>query len=828
MSSPIIKSLVLVLCMIASMRLDAANDYQQYYELETIPLPPGEHSVDAVAFMPDGRLVCCVSLSKVFFYDPETKTWSLFAEGLHTPLGLCPIDDHQVLVSQRPEITLLKDTDGDGRADQYQTVSDDFGISTTYAEWCFGPVKDAEGSLFFSLGSGSDGGKVFTKEVRGQYRLEGHWGRMNSMVPYRGWIMKVTPEGKTIPWASGIRQANGLGFDAQGRLFASENQGDWVGSSALYHIQENHFYGWAPSLAWKPGIKGIANTLPVADLDKMRTRPAVVFPHGDISNSPTQPLLDTSKGGFGPFAEQMFIGEMNFSRLIRLSLEEVDGQMQGACLPFFDGAGLKLGNNRLAFGPDGSLWIGQTKHGSWVGDTGLQRLKWKGVAPMEVLSVNLTKTGFRFKFTRPLDPGTADHPDLYKAMRYYYNYHEKYGSKKYDSQAISIDAVRISADRTELEIDLNLKAWRLYDFILPDMKSKTGHQLLNRRVVYTLNHLLEDTPPPPKPLKTPLPKRLNPKSQLEYGPVRSIGGPSVVHLIDEGGVTIEKVDGGYLFTENGHKIMRYVRDPISRKDGHYKRGHYVHPLYALDGTRMSDDMPEDHPHHRGIFWAWSQLWLGEKMIGQPWEQKGLLWQVDGVKTLRTDGSASIECEVTWNTPLIDSGKDLVKEKTLITVHEAGKHSRRIDFRISLLALEKGVRIGGANNSRGYGGFSARIPLPEDLEFTGPNGTLVPTTHAPSDKSPWVDFTGSFDQERPSGIAIFTHSTNPGFPHGWTLRSARSCQNPVFPGREAHALSTTKPLILNYSLLLHDDTFGVAKLKTAYQKYEREALKPPVR
>ncbi len=89
-----IKSLIAALGMVAVLPLGAAGDHEQYYELETIALPPGEHSVDAVAFMPDGRLVCCTSLSKVFFYEPNTGKWSLFAEGLHTPLGLCPLNDH--------------------------------------------------------------------------------------------------------------------------------------------------------------------------------------------------------------------------------------------------------------------------------------------------------------------------------------------------------------------------------------------------------------------------------------------------------------------------------------------------------------------------------------------------------------------------------------------------------------------------------------------------------------------------------------------------------------------------------------------------------------
>jgi len=61
--------------------------------------------------------------------------------------------------------------------------------------------------------------------------------------------------------------------------------------------------------------------------------------------------------------------------------------------------------NRLAFGPDGSLYVGQTNRGwgSLGGKAqGLQRLSFTGQAATEVHDVKLTKSGFDFTFTKPL------------------------------------------------------------------------------------------------------------------------------------------------------------------------------------------------------------------------------------------------------------------------------------------------------------------------------------------------------------------------------------------------------------------------------------------
>jgi hypothetical protein len=66
-------------------------------------------------------------------------------------------------------------------------------------------------------------------------------GQMFSPVAYRGRIMQLTPQGQLLPYASGFRSPNGLGVDLQGHLFATDNQGDWVGTSSLYHVKKDRF-----------------------------------------------------------------------------------------------------------------------------------------------------------------------------------------------------------------------------------------------------------------------------------------------------------------------------------------------------------------------------------------------------------------------------------------------------------------------------------------------------------------------------------------------------------------------------------------------------------
>lgn len=466
------------------------------YVVDSIATPEGLTSeTGGLSFLPDGRLVACFLRGEVMIYDPKAKKWSLFAEGLHEPLGILPVSESEFLVMQRPELTRIKDTDGDGHADLYETVTDDFGLTGNYHEFNYGPVKDKDGNMFIALNLASAGGGV-RPEVRGRLDSLGRSKAkdMFSVVPYRGWIMKLTRDGKLLPYCNGFRSPDGLGFDLQGNLFATDNQGDWKGTSALYHVQEGNFYGQPASLIWKKDWnRGSPFDLPLSELDSMRTEGAVLFPHGIIANSPTEPTCDNTQGKFGPFAGQMFVGEMNSQRIVRVMLERVDGQLQGACIPFIDGKGLRKGNNRLAFAPDGSLWVGQAAHG-WAGDNGIERIVYTGKQPMDIYSMNITTKGFDLTFTKPVNPATAVDTGNYKFRRYYYEYHQKYGSPQMDTSDIKVTDIKISPDHKKVSLALaSLQPGYIYQLNLGNIKAEAGDSIENKIICYTVNNLIPVT-----------------------------------------------------------------------------------------------------------------------------------------------------------------------------------------------------------------------------------------------------------------------------------------------------------------------------------------------
>jgi hypothetical protein len=194
----------------------------------------------------------------------------------------------------------------------------------------------------------------------------------------------------------------------------------------------------------------------------------------------------------------MFVTEFNVPRLLRVMLEEVSGELQGAVIPFCDGAPLRSGNIRLAFAPDGSLWVGQSQRRlGWPADEGIQRLRWKGGTPLDVLSVHLTATGFEFTFTKPLDPATALRPEAFVSRRYYYLYQAAYGSPRIDIHPVQVSHLKRTQDGRGVRLDVDtLRAGYIYEFTLHGLMAPDGSSLANSLVAYTANRLQDGSSRP--------------------------------------------------------------------------------------------------------------------------------------------------------------------------------------------------------------------------------------------------------------------------------------------------------------------------------------------
>ena len=430
------------------LQLDFPIGEAAYYQVETIQIPPAiVLEVSALATKADGSIFVATRRGEIWTVDLAKQIWLPFATGLHEPLGLLIENDHQIVVAQRPELTRIKDTDLDGTADVYETVTAQFGLSGNFHEFHYGPVRDAAGNLYGTLNLTFNGG-------------------MRSAEYLRGWAYKITPAGQFIPYALGFRSPNGIGVSPDGDIFVVDSQGEWFGASPLIHLQQGKFYGHPASLRWTQSYRGNPdpNLNPPAALEPLKTPPAAWFVYGPLGQAPGQPVWDTTGGKFGPFSGQMFVGDVTKSLLLRVALEKVAGEWQGAIFPFR--TGFVSGLTRSTWLNDGTLLVGMTSRGwSSTGGRsfGLQRVIWTGTVPMEIQSMKLTKTGFDLSFTKPLDPGIAAATKSYSLKYFHYAYLSSYGSPRQGETPVVVSSSKLSTDRKTVSLTLpNLVAGKIY------------------------------------------------------------------------------------------------------------------------------------------------------------------------------------------------------------------------------------------------------------------------------------------------------------------------------------------------------------------------------
>jgi hypothetical protein len=463
------------------------------YTVETIATPkdkkgvPLYFDVGGIDFSDDGTAYIASRLHGIWTY--KSDQWKLFAEGLHDPQGIYLTDAGSLVVAHKPELTEIKDIDQDGSADSFRCLSDAWRYAGNYCEYIHGPVVDKKGNYYVSINLAHIGDGMAAKLPvlrTGNY--------MGSTLGYDGWAAQITPKGEFVPFAPGLRSAAGIGITPDDEILITDNQGEWVPTSCLYHIQKDKFYGHPSSLLDREEYRTGDKKDLIYDADHLktiRTLPALWFPHGQLMNSPGNPVFDTTEGRFGAFAGQIFIGDQTRSNIVRASLQKVNGEYQGVVFNFIDH--LQCGCIRIAFSPDGELWVGQTGRG-WRSkgpvEYGLQKIIWDGeTTPFEIKTIKLTKRGFRVEFTRPADLSKFTSDNI-KVAHWTYNYHKAYGSPQVDLTSEEPRLIAKSDDGLSLEFEVNLVPERLYQISL-DAQSPTGERPTVNQGYYTLNHLIE-------------------------------------------------------------------------------------------------------------------------------------------------------------------------------------------------------------------------------------------------------------------------------------------------------------------------------------------------
>lgn len=441
-----------------AVRIDAGFRIQQ---LQTPSPKLQESSVTGMDFLPNGDLALCTTLGEVFIVSQlasltNAPTWRRFARGLMEPGGL-RVFSGEIFVAQKCELTRLRDTDGDGEADFFECVSQGWGFNGNSRQFAVGPVADKEGKF--------------------HVLLDGRGSRWE--VSFRGWDARFSRAGKDFEgWTSGFHTPGGSGTFA-GEIFATDNAGPWVPAAKLMHVQESKFQGHpsaqpAPQEQFKQPTEFV--------------QPAVWFP-SRLAKRVTG--FAVAPESWGVFSGQVLVADGERG-LLRVSMEKVNGEWQGAAWPFMTNLGMSV--SRLAFSAAGQLYIGGT--GAAGKELALARVSSNGGAVFQVQTVKALADGFVLTFTSPVDAAAATKAGSYEIAQFNYR-HEVGPGLEHDFEGVANRASSLKVVESKVSADgltVRLRADGLRTGFVTRVRAAgvrngAGQPLRHDTFFYTLNQL---------------------------------------------------------------------------------------------------------------------------------------------------------------------------------------------------------------------------------------------------------------------------------------------------------------------------------------------------
>ncbi|MEU8892319.1 PmoA family protein [Streptomyces sp. NPDC048442] len=179
------------------------------------------------------------------------------------------------------------------------------------------------------------------------------------------------------------------------------------------------------------------------------------------------------------------------------------------------------------------------------------------------------------------------------------------------------------------------------------------------------------------------------------------------------------MNSSLILRSSGHALARYLHRP-SVAAGLSPRP-YLHPVCTLAGVRVTEELPEDHPHHLGVgvavpdvdgisFWGGSTYVAGQgpRYLDNHGVQEHRGW-------LQREPDAFTE-DLSWCTGSGPEAPELLRERRSVAVIELDAQAWALDFSFALTNTHttgRTVSFGSpATNGRpgaGYGGFFWRAP-----------------------------------------------------------------------------------------------------------------------
>jgi len=350
--------------------------------------------------------------------------WTRIASGLFQPLGI-KIVNGAVLVSCRDQIVRLRDLNGDGETDFYESFNSDHQVTEHFHEFAMGLQADDAGNLYYAKSA---------RHAR------------PPLVPHHGTLLKVSADGAmTEILANGFRAANGVCRNPDGTFIVTDQEGHWNPMNRINWVQPTgRFYGNIWSYGAPQDESDAAMEQPLCWVDKQTDR------------SPSELLWVDSKS-WGPLNGSLLNLSYGYGRILIVPHEKIDGRVQGgvSVLPIPD---FPTGTMRGRFHPgDGHLYLcGMAAWGTAQMHLpgGFYRVRATGQPAYLPVGLKARRDGIAITFSDPLDAAPVADTSRIQVRTWALKRSANYGSKHYDEKRLKLASAKLSTDRRTLTLAL--------------------------------------------------------------------------------------------------------------------------------------------------------------------------------------------------------------------------------------------------------------------------------------------------------------------------------------------------------------------------------------
>ena len=385
--------------------------------------------------------------------------WRRIASGLFQPLGVRVIDE-VVHLACRDQLVVLRDLNGDGETDYYESLNNDHQVTEHFHEFAMGLQTDEDGNFYYAKSA---------RHAR------------TALVPHHGTLIKVTKDGeKTEIIANGFRAANGVCLNPDGSFFVTDQEGHWTPKNRVNWVTKGGFYG---------NMMGYTD---VKDTSDSAMNQPLAWLTNSFNRSPGE-LVWTKSKKWGPLEGALLDISYGMGRVFVVLNEKVNGQLQGGeyALPIPD---FPTGVMRGRFHPDdGQLYV--CGMFAWAGNKrgngGFYRIRHTGAPACLPTTLEASKGTLRMKFSEKLDKVTATSPSSYKLKTWSIKRTGGYGSRHYDEKPLKVESAKLLADGQTVELNVpDIKpTWCME--INYELKTGEGKAISNR-INNTIHNLAKD------------------------------------------------------------------------------------------------------------------------------------------------------------------------------------------------------------------------------------------------------------------------------------------------------------------------------------------------